>query len=317
MRMAEKNSAVRHREAALSEVIGFILLLGLFVAAVSLWMMYVVPVTGREDEITQINGVKDRFTDYKMSLDSLWTNNQTGVTLSTSFDLGTGGGSTQAGGLFLPLLKPIGSSATLSIKNTGDRLIINSSSSGNYTTDMSILEYQSKNNYWIQQRYYYQTGGVFLAQDGGTACRVSPPFTFGRANNGTADIASVTIVPIQVLGGSSIGGTGPVRVDSQMRTPQKIAVMSRNDWVKVTADVGDIATARMWMTLFNETRLRGGITDPAWYTFGVSEDLVTKRGTAYIQVNGPEAAPGSPDVFLTMQRVEYVVTLNNIASDLT
>ncbi len=93
--MAKYSSALRHREErALSEVIGFVLLLGLIVAAFSLWMLFVVPVNGREEEITQMNNVKDRFTDYKISLDSLWTNNQSGVTLSTSFNIGTGGGST-------------------------------------------------------------------------------------------------------------------------------------------------------------------------------------------------------------------------------
>lgn len=315
--MAVRSGNGRDSEAGLSEVIGFILLLGLVVAAFSLWMIYVVPVNGREDEITQMNGVKDRFTDYKLSLDSLWTNNQSGVTLSTSFDLGTGGGTTQASGLFLPMLKPIGSSAVLSVKDLGDRIIINSSSSGNYTANMSILEYQSKNNYWIQQRYYYQDGGVFLAQDAGSTCRVSPPMTFGKANNGTVDVASVNLVPIQVLGGSSIGGTGPVRVDSLLRTPVKDASLKQNDWVKVTVNVGDIGTARMWMGLFNDTRMRGGITDPAWYTFSVTEDPVTKRGTASIQINGPYPAPNNPDVYLTLQRVDYLVTLNNIASGLT
>jgi hypothetical protein len=305
-------------EVALSEVIGFILLLGLVVAAFSLWMLFVVPVNGREDEISQMNDVKDRFTDYKISLDSLWANNQSGVTLSTSFNLGTGGGSTQAGGLFLPLLNPIASSAVISVKDLGDVMTINSSSSGNYTVNMSILEYQSQNNYWIQQRYYYQSGGVFLSQENGSTCRVSPSFSFNKANNGTADVASVNLVPIQVLGGSSIGGNGPVRVDSWIRTPDKTVTLQRNDWVKVSVDVRDKATADMWMGLFNDTRLRGGIkdSDTAWYTPSVSQVPATGRWTATLLINGPISSPANVDVYLTLQRVDYVVTLNNVASGL-
>jgi hypothetical protein len=305
-------------EVALSEVIGFILLLGLVVAAFSLWMLFVVPVNGREDEISQMNDVKDRFTDYKISLDSLWANNQSGVTLSTSFNLGTGGGSTQAGGLFLPLLNPIASSAVISVKDLGDVMTINSSSSGNYTVNMSILEYQSQNNYWIQQRYYYQSGGVFLSQENGSTCRVSPSFSFNKANNGTADVASVNLVPIQVLGGSSIGGNGPVRVDSWIRTPDKTVTLQRNDWVKVSVDVRDKATADMWMGLFNDTRLRGGIkdSDTIWYTPSVSQVPATGRWSASLLINGPISSPANVDVYLTLQRVDYVVTLNNVASGL-
>lgn len=318
MRMVIKSSSQKKdNEVALSEVIGFILLLGLVVAAFSLWMIYIVPINGREDEISQMNDVKDRFTDYKLSLDSLWTNNQSGVTLSTSFNLGTGGGSTQAGGLFLPLLNPIGSSAVLSVKDIGDVMTINSSSSGNYTVNMSILEYESQNHYWIQQRYYYQSGGVFLSQENGSTCRVSPSFSFNKANNGTADVASVNLVPIQVLGGSSIGGNGPVRVDSWIRTPDKTVVLQRNDWVKVSINVKEKSTADMWMGLFNDTRIRGGIkdSDTPWYTPDVSEVPATGRWSASLLINGPYHAPDK-DVYLTLQRVDYVVTLNNVASGL-
>lgn len=305
-------------EVALSEVIGFILLLGLVVAAFSLWMVFVVPINGREDEISQMNDVKDRFTDYKIGLDSLWTNNQSGVTLSTSINLGTGGGNTQAGGLFLPLLNPVASSAVLSVKDTGDVMMINSSSSGNYTVNMSVLEYQSQNNYWIQQRYYYQSGGVFLSQENGSTCRVSPSFSFNKANNGTADVASVSLVPIQVLGGSSIGGNGPVRVDSWIRTPDKTVTLQRNDWVQVSVDVRDRATADMWMGLFNDTRLRGGIkdSDTLWYTPSVSQVPATGRWSASLLINGPVSSSANNDVYLTLQRVDYVVTLNNVASGL-
>src|SRR5512137_1180511 len=105
--------ATIRNERGLSEVVGFILLLGVVVAAFSLWLTYVVPAEGREKEIEQMNSVKDRFTDYKVSLDSLWINNQSGITLSSSFNLGTGGGNTEAQGLFLPLLKSRSSSATV------------------------------------------------------------------------------------------------------------------------------------------------------------------------------------------------------------
>ncbi|PKL58431.1 MAG: hypothetical protein CVV34_02335, partial [Methanomicrobiales archaeon HGW-Methanomicrobiales-5] len=251
--MAIKNSSPRKdNELALSEVIGFILLLGVLVTAMAIWMMYVVPANGREDEISQMSAVKDRFTDYKISLDSLWVNNQTQVMLSTTFNLGTGGGNTEAGGLFLPMLNPIASSAVISVKDTGDRMTINTSHSGNYTINMSMLVYQSQNNYWINQQYYYQTGGVFLSQDNGVINRIAPSFTVTQMKNqSNVNVASVNLVPISLIGSnSSVGGNGPVRVDSWMRTTNKTVVFQENNWMNVSVNVTDQPTAQMWATLF-------------------------------------------------------------------
>jgi hypothetical protein len=300
-------------DTALSEVIGFILLLGVIVAAFSLWMTYVVPADGRENEIGQMNAVKDRFTDYKISLDSLWVNNQSGITLSTSINLGTGGGNTQAAGIFVPLLQPQPSSATLSMKDNGDSITITSSSQAWPRMNMSIFEYQSANYYWIQQRYYYQLGGVFLSQDSGSINRVSPSLSI--VNNSDSTVA-VYIVPIKLSGSSSVGGSGPVRVDTRLR-PMNPTVLQLNSFVNISVDVSDKTTALMWMnSVFNESRLRGGLTDPAHYSFGVSENVVTKRATAFINITGPLSG-SSNDVYLTVRPAEYIVTLNSISSGIT
>jgi len=299
------------REKALSEVVGFILLLGIVVAAFALWSIYIVPANGREAEITQMNAVQDRFTDYKIALDSLWINNQTSATVSTSINLGTGGGNTEASGFFLPLLNPIASPAVILINNTGDSMWVNTSN-GNYAVTLNTLEYQSQNNYWIQQRYYYQTGGVFLSQIDGSTCRVSPPFSFNAANttSGTS-FALVKLEPIELVGGSTVGGTGPVRVDTYMRTPSTPVVLQSNTFVNISVNVTGSAAAQMWMGVFNDTAARGGIptSNPPWYTSNVN--TANGRGYAYINITSPNG------VLFSYQTVDYVVTLNNIASGIT
>ncbi|MDO9550554.1 MAG: hypothetical protein Q7J03_06220 [Methanoregula sp.] len=329
--MAGKNSSPRKdNELALSEVIGFIMLLGVLVTAMAIWMMYVVPVTGREDEITQMNVVRDRFTDYKISLDSLWINSpsgaawsQSGVTLSTSFNLGTGGGNTEASGLFLPMLKPIASSATLSVKNNGDTMNISSlggPTNMNVNNSMGILEYQSQNYYWLQQRYYYQTGGVFLAQDYGSTTRVSPPISIVNSSKGTASMnaftGTVVIAPITLDGGASIGGNGPVRVDSRLKTLSPQLGPEKKYWVNISVKVQDYTTAQMWNATFNDAVSNGGITNKSWYKSGTSSAGVTPA-TAYMRVIGPYNDETNPDVWLTIHPAEYAVTFNNIASGLT
>ena len=304
----------RH-EKALSEVVGFILLLGIVVAAFALWSVYIVPANGREAEITQMNAVQDRFTDYKIALDSLWINNQTSLTVSTSINLGTGGGNTEAGGFFLPLLNPIASPAVILVNNTGDSMWVNTSTNpAGSVIQLNTLEYQSQNNYWIQQRYYYQTGGVFLSQPDGVIYRVSPPFSFNAATSSGTPFALVKLEPIQIIGGSTIGGNGPVRIDSYLRTPANPVTLQQNSWVNISVNVTGNATAQMWMGLFNDTAARGGMPNvQQWYTFNEMYNSGTGRGYAWINITGPSTLP----VLLSYQRADFVVTLNNIASGIT
>jgi hypothetical protein len=309
------------REYALSEVIGFILLLGVIITAFALWMVYVVPVNGREAEITQMNTVKDKFTDYKVSLDSLWINSpygaswsQSGVTLSTSINLGTGGGNTEAGGLFLPMMNPIASSATLSIPTTTDSMTVTSygpSGATSNTYNMTTLQYQSANNYWIQQTYYYQDGGIFLTQINGSVCRVSPPISF---MNNSDQTYTVTIIPITLNGVGSMGGNGPVRVDTRLKTLQP-PITGKVYWVNTSVSVSNYTAAQMWLGVFNNTRINGQILDPRYYNFSISSPTAVP-GVAFMNITGIYNDVINPDVNLAIQPVQYDVTLNSIVSNL-
>ncbi|MDD2254922.1 MAG: hypothetical protein PHF71_11450, partial [Methanoculleus sp.] len=151
----------RARDDALSEVVGFVLILGVIVVALSLYQLYGVPAVGRENEILHMSAVKDRFIDYKISLDSLWlnsingTNSLEGTTLSTSFDLSTEGGYTQgSGGVIFPVLAPIPSGGTISVNRFYDNLTINSTGMAPPVRlePMGEVAFESSNNYWLQQR---------------------------------------------------------------------------------------------------------------------------------------------------------------------
>ena len=102
-------------ERALSEVVGFVLIIGVLVVVASLYLAYGVPAQGRENEILHMNTVKDQFVSYKLSLDSLFNNNKVDTTVSNSFTLGTSGGYTQGTFSFIPVLSPVSSSGVIAI----------------------------------------------------------------------------------------------------------------------------------------------------------------------------------------------------------
>jgi hypothetical protein len=105
----------RKRETGLSEVIGFVLILGVLVLVFSLYLTYGIPAQGREKEILHMNEVKDQFIGYKVGVDSLWTNHQPETAMSTTFYLGTSGQTTQGSNSLIPIMQPVGSSGTMVI----------------------------------------------------------------------------------------------------------------------------------------------------------------------------------------------------------
>jgi len=123
--------AVSRDERALSEVVGFVLILGIITAAFSLYLVYGVPAQGRENEILHMNDIKDQFVSYKIGVDSLWTNQQKNIAISTSFPLGTSGQTAQGSNSIIPILQPVASSGTLGINQrtaTPENLTITSNS---------------------------------------------------------------------------------------------------------------------------------------------------------------------------------------------
>jgi len=118
-------------DVALSEVIGFVLILALITVAFSLYLVYGVPAQGRENEILHMGVVKDQFVEYKIGLDSLFTNNLVGTTMSNTFSLGTGGGYTQGSNSVFPILSPVSSGGIFMINReprTSENLTITSDS---------------------------------------------------------------------------------------------------------------------------------------------------------------------------------------------
>lgn len=315
-------------DAALSEVIGFVLLMALVVAALSLYMIYVVPVEGREAEIAHMNRINEQFTDYKFTLDSIRTsmsmNNLSPVMTSTSFYLGTGENSMDAGGFFVYLIKPRSSSATLSVNATGDTFSIDSSSyhdspgnAGEFPLNVTSLEYASNNNYWIQQRYSYLLGGVFLYQQDGVTNRIAPLISITNSSNRSV---VVNVAPVNIVGGGQINGNGPARVDSRMRVLPKYNISTDpyigNTWVNLTYTSADTATAAAWLNIFRDIVTREKL-DSSAYTTGTTYDPATKKTTAYIHITGSNPDPGWKDVSLYVQRTEFYVAFNNIASGVT
>ena len=304
---------VSSRDDALSEVVGFVLLLALIVVALSLYQVYGVPAAGRENEIAHMNQVKDRFVDYKIALDSLWLNDREGVLLSTAFDLGTGAATTAGSALSFPILSPAGSGGTLVVKSGGANLTIK----GNDTPllqdlPLGSLSYTSSNHYWVDQTWTYQMGGVFLTQEGNTTVRVGPSIAAAKTEdeNVTLTVATIRLEGSAGLEGSAtIAGSGPARVETRMRrsgSPDSPPVETY-DCVNLTIEAsGDQVMAAAWKRAFDEVKARAieENIDPSW----VKTEKSGNTATLTVQPMGEKK------VFLSIYPANYTVTIHNAAS---
>lgn len=486
----------RRREDALSEVIGFILILALIAVLASLYLTYVVPAQGREAEIRHMAGINDQFLGYKTGIDSLWINDQKNVPISRTFTLGTLTGLTQ-GAFVVPLFQPYPSSGTMVVNGRGETITIradalvvgfpgsqapnlnpvynepdhlylqiktmNTSAGGgitlkpnfgnwsillnvspllmpetsfseaggsplpvvppldpnaganqirswiktylepwisavsgnigsvqiksvpilsisiiknnqttftelpiianianntwyivdilddayglgkqldypfNLTLDnstspwihyrypvsvgyiplsinqshpMGSLEFQSSNNYWIQQNYYYQQGGVFLQQPDGMVTKVVPLISITNQSG----IPYVRIVDVSISGSGNVGGTSPIqvvsRLDSVMSNVIEGATLAqgipnaRN--VTVTVNAHDTATAQMWNSTFAAIRSSAGGGIQNW----VSSTQTGNQATLLVK----NPSPGSDyDIILDYTRVNLTVELQPVA----
>ncbi|MFH0966850.1 MAG: hypothetical protein V1862_04115 [Methanobacteriota archaeon] len=113
------------REQGLSEVIGFLMIVALLAILFSMYLVYVVPIQGRDAEIAHMDLVKEQMTGVKMDIDSLIVNKKLNYPIQRTIPLGTSPGSASGAFSLIPMQTYTGSSGTLTVNtNPGGNLEI-------------------------------------------------------------------------------------------------------------------------------------------------------------------------------------------------
>jgi hypothetical protein len=176
---------------------------------------------------------------------------------------------------------------------------------------LDSLEFRSTNNYWIQQDYYYQMGGVFLRQPDGMVSRVVPLISVSNRTG----LPTIRMVDIIIRGSGNIGGSSPVQVVSILTSlqentidHQKLATGIPNA-KNVTFIIGaqDQQTAQMWNQTFSRVR-QAALSEefpPAWIPVPVQTG-----NTVQFTVQDPG---NQYSLFLDYTRVNLSVNLQTVA----
>lgn len=349
--MFERNAMDRPlAEGGISEVVGFVFILAVVVGGLSLYLIYGVPVLGREAEISHMDDVRGWFVDYKTGIDQLWLNSPAVPNNSTPYvpgdlaplldrkalySISTGqvtlrrvinAGAIQERGFvlrYLPILAPIPASAEVSVR-TDENFTVSGWRNGvevlRWNKSAPALVYSSHNNYWLQQEYYYQLGGVFLRQwdpNGKVPETVmvvqSPPFSVfppDVGDTGYQTMAGLVVANLNVTKGG-FGSRSPIRVETRLAADplplesSDIKQPYEFSNVSLTFEGKNDQSALAWSTVFNGSAERNGINS-SYYNVSLSGPV------ARIDILGYETNPNIADVQFGALEASYIMKLENV-----
>ncbi len=177
---------------------------------------------------------------------------------------------------------------------------------------LGSLEFRSGNNYWIQQDYSYQQGGVFLRQPDGMVTKVIPLVTVTNR----AGLPTVRVVDILIEGSGNVGGTSPVQVITMMTSRRENTIdgvtlvrgipNARNVTLVITAQ--DAVSARVWNQTFS--RIRQTAINSEGFTPSLVPAPVQSGNTVQFTVRDPD---NRYSLFLDYTRVNLSVNLQTVA----
>lgn len=187
---------------------------------------------------------------------------------------------------------------------------------------LGAVEYRSQNNYWINQNYYYQAGGVFLSQiDGNTTYKLPPEITFSYNPDKTDPSKRIVTVNINALSidpsnRGVVGGNSPIQLKTGLTniTPFPYAYTPKSantKWIQIGVDTPDSQARAMWKNYFNYTATVANIPN-----FRVDQS----GNQAYIRINGycdDDVTTNCPfDINVVASQATYSTSIHGIGGTL-
>jgi len=241
---------------AVTGIVVAILLIGLFVTIFSIIQTVYVPQWMEQKESEHMNEVASQFAQLKFATDiQLYSPSSSNLSISTPITLGSEK---------IPYL--------LSEKSYGELAIVSDECSVTIKGDETIfhpigtIRYSSRNFYFVDQSYIYETGAVIIAQSQGNILS-SPPF-FSVTNQDTVTI-NFTVVNISSIGGkTSVNGHSTCSVlTSHSRSPNETTNV--NNVTQITINT---THPNSWKRFLNDTLLYEGLSYGTNFSLDVSED---------------------------------------------
>jgi len=238
---------IKRSDNAVVGIVAAFLIVGLVVAVLSVVQTQYVPKWMKEKEADHMNEVADQFAQLNYAINTHVVNQRTRVPISTTITLGSDE---------MPYLMSLRAYGELQILKNKFGLNVNGSYN-NYSVNASIIKYTSFNNYFIDQNYIYESGGVILDQKSGNAMYIRPRFDilYNKVWNITIgfDIINITVIGDK---DQSVHGSGPAPIQTEFKKGDNDPIISIEDvrYFNITTNYENA-----WYNFINSSLKKAGL----------------------------------------------------------
>ncbi|UCE73357.1 MAG: hypothetical protein JSV56_10020 [Methanomassiliicoccales archaeon] len=250
-------------------MIGTIMGLMVFLAFISMFVLYWVPVMMEDNEAKHMREAIGQFAELKETVDDQISQDNTNETRDTTIELGADGvpmfERETAGQLSLRLNSEF---FRYTFQDTGEDIYENSSGS------VDLISY---NRFYIRQTVLYENGAVLIHQKQGDVVKNEPEFHIEKEGNSV--ILSATIISLYHVADDSVAGIGQESVSTRLWYTDRWTysnITSPNG--KVTLTITSKYTDA-WNTFYDNTLTEAGLVSTEDY------NITSGSGTLTIEID--------------------------------
>lgn len=148
--------SIGKKDAGVTEVIGFILILGMVLAAGMIWLTIAVPIQEEREEFAHANSIQMEYSEFKTDVDNIWMSKNPGIIFQQVFTLSPNGRNTDV--TMMPDFFNSRASGTLSLEKSNTQIWVGNDK----FEELWQLHYRSSNMYAKNIEVLYIAGAIFV-----------------------------------------------------------------------------------------------------------------------------------------------------------
>lgn len=255
-------------ESAVSTVVSFVLLLGLFVTVLAVFNAHYIPEWKADAEKAHMDDVYDDMSQLKARADmlSLASSLDENSTISLSVPIKMGGGD-------IPIVGPTKSSGVLSVNDgiykiniTGTNSSGSNISPGNYTS--GNIRYSSNNGYYVDQTFTYENGAVIVSQRERSLMKLDPSISI--ENQSGSLLVDLTLMEIA---GDRVVITSNGIEEIKLTSNDWIEEFENKSLTNLTISM-NTSYPSAWAKYLNDSAEDADLASPSDYNVDEGEDYV-------------------------------------------
>ena len=255
-------SNLKSSDEAVVGIVTAILLVGLLVIVFSLIQTVYVPQWMEEIESEHMDEVASQFSYLKFATDVQLQSSNSNLSISIPITLGSGK---------IPYLLSEHSYGDLDISSDSLSVTIQNDTNS-YEYDLGMIQYSSRNSYFVDQIFSYEAGAVIISQHQGDFLSLSPFFSINKSQMINISFTLVNVSSVGSKTSASGHSISSILTKYISSSDQTISIDN------VTQIKINTSYPKSWKGFFNETLedegLDYGLSSDYWITYSEDDEWI-------------------------------------------